>query len=806
MRIVIRFLFLLFIVQFTEYSFGQSNNATVHGKITGTNGQAIDLANISIKGFPLGTVSDQKGNYLLRIPAKRKITLVFSVVGYVSFEKEISAEEEQRIELNVTLSEDTKEIDEVRIDQQRKGQTNIAQIDPHWAANLPGAGAGSIEALLKTLPGVSSNNELSSQYSVRGGNFDENLVYVNDIEIYRPFLVRAGQQEGLSFINPDLVSSVSFSAGGFDAKYGDKTASVLDIKYRRPNGFRGSVSASMLGGSVHVEDNSKNNKLSYIGGLRYKTNSYLLNSLDESGEYDPRFTDLQAYVSYRISGSFDLSFLGNLARNDYHFVPKTRETTFGTWSQPLQTKIYFSGQEKDEFMTRLGALSANFHPISQLNLKLITSVFETEEEVSYDILGKYYLNELERDLASGQFGDSVLNIGIGSFLNHARNKLEARVISLAHKGAFNSDQHLLNWGIDFRSEKITDQIHEWEMRDSAGYSLPYSGSEILLYRTVHTDNRMNSIRASAYIQDTYQVPLAAGELYLTAGIRAGYWDYSDEWLLSPRFSVSYFPEWESRFVFRLSGGSYRQPAFFKELKDRDGNVYPDTKAQNSQQIVLGADYMFRAWDRPFKLSSELYYKYFSRLIPYQVENVQIRYLADQQATGYAAGLDLKVNGEFVSGIESWAGISLLQTREDITGDGHGLIPRPTDQFLNISLFFQDYLPGNPSYKLHLAAFYGSRLPTGPPNSQRYQDIFRMPPYRRVDLGLSKTLIGSESRFRNKSILSTVNDMWLTLEILNLLGINNTVSYFWVSSNYGDMFAVPNYLTDRKINLKLTVKF
>lgn len=786
-------------------SFAQNNNATVYGTITNTKGQAIELANVSIKNYPIGTTTDQKGVYLLRIPAKKKVNLVFSFIGHQSVERSVQARSEERIELNIQLTESAEEIDEVQVSRRRKGTGNINRIDPKFTNILPDASSSGVEALIKTLPGVSSNNELSSQYSVRGGNFDENLVYVNDIEIYRPFLVRSGKQEGLSFINSDMVSTIEFSAGAFDAKYGDKMASVLDIKYRTPTEFAGSASASLLGGSIHLEDISKNKKLSYTGGLRYKTNSYLVGSLDEKGEYDPSFVDFQTYVTYRFSDAFDLSFLGNIARNDYHFIPESRETSFGTYQTVYNTKIFFEGQEKDRFATSLGALSANYHPNNNLNLKFIASAFQTKEEVNYDILGFYYLNQLESDLAEEAAEDSVLNLGVGSFLNHARNKLVAEVYSFSHKGAYNTTNHLLNWGVKLQLEDIHDQMNEWEMRDSTGYSLPYSDETVNLFRVITTNNKMNTVRVSGHIQDTYEIPINHGELYLTGGARFHYWDYTNEFLVSPRLAINYYPDWESRFVFRLAGGSYQQPAFFKELKDRDGNIASNIKAQKSTQFVLGSDYLFTAWDRPFKLTSELYYKNFSHLTPYQIENVQIRYLGDQEAKGYAAGLDFKVNGEFVSGVQSWASVSLLQTKEDIVGDSHGWIPRPTDQTLNISVFFQDYFPGNPTYKMHLAAFYGSRLPTGPPNSERYQDTFRMPPYRRIDLGFSKVLIGPETRVKSK-LFSHIKDMSLGLEVLNLIGVNNTVSYFWVSSNKGDLFAVPNYLTDRKLNLKLTVKF
>lgn len=783
----------------------QRSNATVSGSVSGEDGQPIELVSVTIKNLPIGTVTDRQGKYLLRIPADQEIMLVFSHTGYHTQEKSIRVNREDRVELTIQMAINTEEIDEVQVSGRPGRNGNLNRIDPNFTNSIPDATGSGVEALIKTLPGVSSNNELSSQYSVRGGNFDENLVYVNDIEIYRPFLVRSGQQEGLSFINPDMVSTIEFSAGGFDAKYGDKMASVLDIKYRKPTAFNGSASVSLLGATMHVEDLSKNKKLSYIGGVRYKTNRYLLGSLDEQGDYDPSFIDVQTYITYHFSNRFDLSFLGNVARNNYHFVPETRETTFGTFQTAYNTKIYFEGQEKDHFATSLGALSANYHPNNQLNLKWIVSAFQTREEVNYDILGDYYLNELERDLASESHGDSVLNLGVGSFLNHARNKLSADVYSFSHKGAYNSANHLLNWEIKFQTEDIHDRMNEWEMRDSTGYSLPYSDQEVTLFRVINTNNQMRTSRFSGHLQDTYSVPINKGELYFTGGLRFHYWDYTDEFLLSPRFAINYYPDWKSNFAFRLSGGSYQQPAFFKELKDRDGNINPAVKAQKSSQFVLGSDYLFQAWDRPFKITSEWYYKYFSHLVPYQIDNVQIRYLGDQQATGYAAGLDFKVNGEFVSGVQSWASLSLLQTKENIAGDGHGWIPRPTDQTLNLSLFFQDYFPGNPSYKMHLTAFYGSRLPTGPPNGERYQDTFRMPPYRRLDIGFSKVLIGPETRTSSK-LLAQVKDCWLSLEVLNLLGINNTVSYFWVSSHSGDMFAVPNYLTSRKLNLKLTVKF
>ncbi|MCE4566529.1 TonB-dependent receptor [Maribellus sp. CM-23] len=793
----------LLLVAFT--ALGQSNNATLKGTLKDTKGVPLDMVNIVIKEYPtLGTTTTARGEFLLRIPAQKHLTIVFSSLGYQTFQDSVYAKPEETVIKEIVMPEQNLELAEIVVKEQRRNGGNLTSIDPRVINIIPNA-SGALETMLKTLPGVSSNNELSSQYTVRGGNFDENLVYVNDVEVYRPFLVRSGQQEGLSFINSDMVSTIDFSAGGFNAKYGDKMSSVLDIKYKKPSDFKGSATASMLGASAHFEDVALNGKLSHISGIRYKTNRYLLGSLDEQGEYNPNFLDFQTYICYQVSEKLDVSFLGNIAQNQYNFIPQTRETTFGTWQNPLNTKIYFSGQEEDVFKTYLGAVTFNYHPSVNLNLKFIASAYHAKEEETYDIQGQYYLNQLERNMASGDFGDSVLNLGVGTFLNHARNYLNATVYSFSHKGAFNSEKHLVNWGIKYQHEKIEDKLNEWIYRDSAGYSIPYSDSEVLLYYTLNAKNKLSSNRFTGYVQDTWSVPVKSGDLYLTGGVRFNYWDFNDELLISPRMTLSYYPEWEKKMSFRLSAGMYHQSPFFKELKNSDGSINYDSKAQKSFQLVGGSDLIFSAWDRPFRFTTEAYYKYMSHLVPYQVDNVRIRYLGEQEATGYATGLDMKVNGEFVSGLQSWASLSFLQTREDVKGDGHGMIPRPTDQWMNFSLFFQDYLPGNPSYRMQLSGFYGARLPAGPPNGERYQDVFRMPPYRRIDLGFSKVFI-SAANPSEAPFFKHITDMWLSLEVFNVLDINNTISYFWVSSIYGDQFAVPNYLTGRKFNLKLTVKF
>lgn len=797
--IIIAFLILIF----TNVQ-AQNATATVSGKITDKQGKPVEFANISVKNTVIGTVSGSNGNYQLKIPSGKPITIVFSIVGYQSVEKNIKATEKQKIELNISMSQSDQEIDEVRVTQLRRNKTNINRIDTKYITQITDAGTGGVEALIKTLPGVSNNNELSSQYSVRGGNFDENLVYINDVEVYRPMLTKSGEQEGLSMINSDMVSSIDFSAGGFDAKYGDKMSSVLDIKYRRPTEFAGSASASFLGATVHIEDASKNGKFTHISGLRYKTNRYLLGSLDAKGDYNPNFIDFQTYLTYRLNKTFDISFLGNLGKNQYNFIPQTRETSFGTINQTYKSTIYFEGQEKDKYTTLTGALVGNYHPNASLNLKFIASAFQSKEAETYDIDGQYYLKDLES--SDTENSDTTIQTGVGEFLNHARNYLDVNVYSFEHKGAFNSEHHLLNWGVKIQKEQIDDKMNEWILRDSTGYSIPSHSDKLELYSSTNMKYNMNSTRGTAFIQDTYQIPVNKGALYLTAGLRSQYWSYSGEFLLSPRGTLRYYPEWNPNLVFHLSGGIYDQPAFYKELKDRNGVIYPDTKAQRSTQLVMGTDYVFKAWDRPFKFSSEMYYKYFPNLTPYQIDNVRIRYLPDQKATGYATGLDMKVNGEFVSGVESWASLSVMKTEEDVANDGHGYIPRPTDQRFSFSVFFQDYFPGNPTIKMNLTAFYGSRLPTGPPNSQRYQDVFRIPPYRRVDIGFSKILINPDHKpFRNK-VFDEIKDMWVSLEVFNLLDISNTISYLWIANNSGDMFAVPNYLTRRKVNLKLTIKF
>jgi hypothetical protein len=770
-------------------------------------GTSIDLANIVVLGTSNGTTSDLKGNYRLTTTKKPGILLAVSKVGYMR--QEIPVEPSKyadpaNIRLDIILLPAVENVNEVVIRADRDPGTNLVRIDPKAVTNLPNA-SGSFEGIVKTMMGVVSSNELSSQYSVRGGNFDENLVYVNDIEIYRPFLIRSGQQEGLSFINTDMVSSVLFSAGGFDARYGDRMSSVLDIRYKKPTYFAGSSSLSLMGGSLHLEGTSKNRRFSYLTGIRYKSNKYLLNSLETKGDYNPKFFDIQTYLTYDLSDEWELSFLGNVADNRYDFIPVDRLTSFGTVQNAIQLKIWFDGKEVDAFTTFTGAATATYHPSEKLEMKWIASAFRTEETESFDIQGQYLLNELDKRLNSDNFADSILNIGIGTFLDHARNRLEANVFSVDYKGKWMPDHHSLQWGARYQFSYFTDKIEEWTMMDSAGYSLPYSDSLVYLWQTHFSDSELNNPQATAYLRDSWDHTFESGKLILSGGIRTTHTWINKEWLISPRLSISFLPSWENDLQFRFSAGAYHQPALFKEFRNLSGVMNPDAKAQKSFHVVGGTDYYFMAWSRPFKFTTELYYKYMWDLIPYEVDNVRIRYYGDNLSHGYAAGLDFKVNGEFVPGIESWANLSVMQTQEDIEGDTVGYIPRPTDQRVNVALFFQDYLPNNRSYKAHLSILFGSGLPFGPIGSQELKSSLRIPPYRRVDLGFSKILIDG-NKPSNKRILKNFESLWLSLEVFNLLGINNTMSHIWIKDINNNLYAIPNYLTGRRINLKLQANF
>ncbi len=819
---------LIIIISFINNIYSQTQ-ATLYGKITDNNNSTIELLNISILGKSGGTISDKNGNYKLMVPAEEDITVVYSFIGYKTMYYNCNLKIDEKREVNQILEDSSQTLKSITITDDNYSRSPLVKINPKQA-NIIATPSGGIEALIKTQMGVSSNNELTSQYNVRGGNYDENLIYVNDIEIYRPFLIRSGQQEGLSFLNPDLVESIKFSAGGFDAKYGDKLSSVLDITYKKPSQFAGSFSASLLGGAISAEGINKNNKISYLLGVRYKSNAYLLKALDTKGEYKPNFFDVQTLVNYEINKDLEISLFGNFSQNKYKLKPIDRETTFGTIQQVLRLKIYFDGQELDQFRTMFGAISANWKPNRRTKLKFITSIFNSSEQETYDIQGQYWLDDLEANLGSGNFGDPSFNRGVGTFLEHARNYLNATVMNFEHRGNYNIKNHRIVWGAKYQFEYIDDKLDEWSLNDSAGYiiptihnipgvDLPLNDPNRLLLMTSYynSKNTLQSNRLSGFIQDIWLIGGDSSEFVLNYGARFSYWDINEQFLFSPRASIFYTPQKNKNITYRFSSGIYQQPPFYREIRDYQGNINKNVKAQESYHFVLGSDYQFKMWDRPFKFSTELYYKYFDNLIPYVVDNVRIRYDARNHAKGYATGLDLKLMGEFVPGNDSWITISLMQTKEDITDDEYidsqtnetvepGYIPRPTDQLLNINLFFQDYLPSNPSYKMNLNLVYGTGLPFGAPGTPKYLHTKRMPAYKRVDIGFSKQLFSEANLPDRKGFWRNIRSGWIGLEVFNLLQISNTISYLWVSDIYNNRYAVPNYLTPRQLNVKLMIEF
>ena len=806
---------------FTLISFLEVVAQTINGTITDIENLPLDLVNISVQNKSNGVTSDIEGNFSIQISPNRSNIILFSFIGYQTEKIRIPMlKNGQNYSLNVVLKPSNTILEDIIVKDKKSRKDNLSRIKTKHVQVLPGNNGG-IEAILKTLPGVSSANELSSQYSVRGGNFDENLVYVNGIEVYRPFLIHSGQQEGLSFINSDMVGSILFSAGGFAAKYGDKMSSVLDITYKKPKENKGSISLSLLGGSAHYQGVSKNQRLNYILGFRNKTNQYLLNSLDTEADYKPNFSDFQTYINYKLDYDWEISFLGNISKNEYLMKPKNRQTDFGTFNEALRLTIFFEGQESDQYETFFGAFSSKYNPNTNLQLQFTTSAFKTFEQENFDILGEYWLYQLDNNLGSDDFGDVAFDRGVGKYINHARNSLDASVINFSHNGTLARNEIEVDWGIRVQKEKINDKISEWSLIDSAGYTLPHpqdsiglpsnSNQQITLFDVIKTDIQLSNWRNSGFIQFSKDY----NNLTLNAGTRSSFWTFNKELLLSPRASIALAPLWKKDIVFRLATGVYYQAPFYRELRYPDGTLNNNIKSQKSIHYVFGTDYLFYQWGRPFKFITELYYKNLSNLIPYKVDNVRIQYLAENNSNGYASGIDFKINGEFVSGVESWASLSIMKTEEDIVGDSYedingqliypGYIPRPTDQRVNFSLFFQDYIPGNLNYKMHLNMIYGSGLPFGPPKSEKFEDILRIPDYRRVDIGFS-AILKSEGKKSKIKFLNFLESAWISAEVFNLLDINNTVSYLWVTDVSSRQYAVPNYLTSRQLNFKLLLSF
>ena len=694
----------------------------VYGYVIDTNNRGIEQANVYFENTKNGTSTNQNGYYELFADIKDSATIVYSSLGYKSIKHSIHPRQ-KIIQISVELPALAKQIGDVEVIGQRRQTSTLDLLDATKYRLMPNA-AGGIESLLITFAGVSSSNELSSQYNVRGGNFDENIVYVNGIEVYRPLLVRAGQQEGLSFINPDMVKNVAFSAGGFDAKYGDKMSSVLDINYKKPTEFEASVSASLLGASTYM--GTANKRFTQMHGFRYKTAAYLLGTLDTKAEYNPAFFDYQTYLTYQLKPKWELSFLGNFSQNSYQFTPESRETSFGTYNMGRKLTVYFEGQEQDLFRTSFGALTLNYKPLTGMKLSLLASTFYTNENETYDILGEYVLSEVKMELdPTKQTGESL---GVGKYHQHARNRLNATVANIAHLGEYEVSHHKMKWGINLQNEIITDKISEWEWRDSAGYSLPFSDKQVNLYYNMKASNTLSTWRTTAFFQDTYKWNSDAGSFTFTGGLRTNYWTFNNELLVSPRLSISFLPLWKRDFSFRFATGVYYQAPFYKEIRDTLsdalGNVNihlnSNIKAQRSLHFVLGGDYYFRAWGRPFKFTTEAYLKLADRVISYSVDNVRIIYSGKNDAKAYTAGVDFKLFGELVPGTDSWINFSLMDAKEDILGDSYinhtydadgkvlttntvypGWASSTSEQRYTFSTMFQDYLPNTPKYKLQL---------------------------------------------------------------------------------------------------------
>jgi hypothetical protein len=818
---------LFFILSVFLFSVGLSSQTKVrvYGYVIDTNNRGIELASVFFENTSVGTKTNQNGYYELTMNVKDSAVLVYSMLGYQTIKHTIHSNQ-QVIQISVQLSALSKQMGEVNVIGQRRQTSTLDMLDSSKLKIIPNV-SGGIESLLITFAGVSSSNELSSQYNVRGGNFDENAVYVNGIEVYRPLLIRAGQQEGLSFINPDMVENVAFSAGGYDAKFGDKMSSVLDIQYKKPTEFESSVSLSLLGASAYVGTSGK--KFTQMHGIRYKTNGYLLGTLDTKGEYNPSFIDYQTYLTYQFNPKWEMTFLGNFSQNSYQFIPQTRETSFGTYSTGRKLTVYFDGQEQDLFRTSFGAITLNYKPIEGMKLSLLTSSFYTNENETYDISGEYVLSEVKMDVDPNK--QTGASLGVGKYMQHARNRLNASVTNIAHLGEYNIANHKMKWGLNIQNEMISDKIGEWEWRDSAGYSLPFSDKQVNLYYNMKADTTISSWRTNVFFQDTYKLTTDGGVYSFTGGLRAAYWTFNKEFLLSPRLSVSYLPHWKSDFSFRFATGVYYQAPFYKEIRDTVtdalGNVRihlnNNIKSPRSLHFVLGGDYYFRAWGRPLKFTAETYLKLADHVISYSVDNVRILYSGKNDANAYTAGMDFKLYGELVPGADSWINLSLMDSKQDIIGDSYishtydsngkilassivypGWVPSPSEQRYTFSMLFQDYLPNNPKYKLQLKFIWSDGLPFGPPRNIEYRTAFRTPPYRRVDIGASRVLVNGTDKIMNKSWLKHIKNIWLNVEVFNLLDFQNVNSYYWVTDISNHQLAVPNYLTGRQFNLKVMV--
>ena len=797
--------YIIFIIVFLWAINLSAANLIVKGRVIDDANEPVVAATVKVAGTSTGTFTNTDGVYRLTIAERDTLELVYSCIGFEEVRRKL-IEANGELTINVRLRQNTKELKEVEVTEIKRQMESMQTISPESYRMSPDATGGSVEAVIATMSGVSSSNELSSQYSVRGGTYDENSVYINGIEVYRPQLISSGQQEGLSIINPDLVGSVGFSTGGFSAEYADKMSSALDITYRQPEAFEGSVGVSLMGANLAIGQSS--GKFSQLHGLRFKRNNSLLSSMETKGEYDPTFFDYQTNLNLRIGEKWSMSFLGNIAVNNYKFKPQNRTTTFGTVNDAKQFTVYFDGHEKDRFETFFGAYTLGYKPSKSTDLSLILSGFLTNELVTYDISGEYWLDQ------AGTGGEESVGgeLGVGRYHEHSRNRLRTSVFEMSLKGETRLKRHTLGYGLTLKRESVMERAREWERRDSAGYSLPFDPEALKVVYDLASKQDISSTRFSAFIQDTYRFNSSIGYFNVNGGVRMSYWSFNKEFIVSPRVSVGFVPERNNRWTFRLATGLYYQAPFYKEYRiqevDAKGNtnvvLNKDIKSQRSFQFILGSDYTFRALNRPFKFSVEAYYKALSNLVPYEIDNLKMVYSGRNESSGYAMGLDLKLFGQFVPGSDSWISASLMKTQEDLNGVK---VPRPNDRRYGFALYFTDYFPKIPKLKFSLRGIFNDGLPQTAPRSTRDKGYFRTPAYKRVDVGLQYALLAPLKDGESRSgFLRNFKSIWLGLDVFNLLDISNVSSYYWVTDVNRIQYAVPNYLTRRQFNIRLTIDF
>jgi len=766
---------------------------TLSGMVVDETGAPVELASVYCKAQGKLVMTDLKGRFSVKLHSEDSVVVRFSMVGYQT-ERRAYKHPKGKIEVMIQLTS-LAALGEVVVTERRRQTSQTEQLDVENMKLQPSATGNAVEDMIQLQAGVSTHSELSSQYNVRGGSFDENSVYINSMEVYRPFLVRSGEQEGLSVINPDMVEKVGFSSGGFEAKYGDKMSSALDITYKRPTKSEARIYASLMGGSAYLA--LANKKVSWSNGIRYKKSRLLLNSLQTEGEYDPSFLDYQTYLNWRPNKRWEISLMGNINDNHYNFTPDSRETSFGTLEDVKNFKVYFDGQEKDVFRTYTGTLNITRMFGDSTKLSLIGSMFSTTERETYDIQGEYWLDETL----------TQTNLGTGKYMNHARNYLKAHVASAKLLFDHTWKSHHLLTGLTFKVEHVEEQSREYEMRDSSKYIVPHTGTDLKMIYFLNADLSLDSKRIEYFIQDTWKMKTNGGTFFtLNYGVRLSYWDYNKETLVSPRASLAIIPAFNQNMTFRIATGLYYQSPFFKELRDTTtvngittASLNKNIKSQRSIHFVAAMDYRFRMLDRPFRFSTELYYKALSNIIPYNVSNVKVVYYGHNQCSGHAMGLDLKLYGEFVPGTDSWLTFSLMNTSIDLNGNK---VPLPTDQRYAINLFFTDYFPGTTRWKMTLKMAFADGLPFGPPHTGMESQYFRAPAYKRVDIGMAYRLLDNEDKKKH----TIFKNIWLGVDCLNLLGINNVNSYYWVTDVNNYQYAVPNYLTGRTFNGHVTFEF